>query len=83
MPSYKRKGKHFMTKLEILNDIINNHSAQKITVSVAGKNRKVLIDSFTARIVLTVYSALNEAGKAKLMSWNWLSIVNFCHSKVA
>ncbi len=72
-----------MTKLEILNDIINNHNAQKITVSMAGKNRKVLIDAFTAGIVLTVYNALSEEGKAKLMSWDWLSIANFCHSKVA
>lgn len=61
------------TKLEIIQEILSEHQAQKVKCG----GRKVLIDAFTASAIMAVYNAISEQNKIKFMNLSWTKISQF------
>jgi hypothetical protein len=64
-----------MNKLQILEQIVNDHQHMKLTTKVNGKNKKIIIDAFTASAILNVFRALNETNKEKFIILDWHKMV--------
>ncbi len=69
-----------MNNLEILQSIVDNGQAQKVTVKIGEKSRKLLIDVFSASKALNTLKAVNEKNKVKLLSMPLLRMINICMS---
>lgn len=57
-----------MNKLQILEKIISEKGFIKIEVNVSGKNKKMIIDVFTASAILKFSGALSEINRNKFLS---------------
>ena len=65
-----------LSRLEALRQIVAESQAMKITMDIGGKQKKVYVDMLTARMLLTVYDALNEENKAKFIALPWPRMVS-------
>ena len=65
-----------MNKLSIIRRIVENSQAEKVVVSVNGKNRKILLDGLTANAILSLYNALSNTSKEKLMDLDWPRLIS-------
>ena len=72
-----------MDKLAILEQIVQERQAMKVTVNDNGKNRKVLIDTFSANIALKTIRAVNEANRKKLLAMPITKMIGVCVSVAA
>lgn len=59
------------TRIELLRGIVAGHQAQRIRID----GRKVLVDSYTASMLVAIYDALNEANRAKFIALSWPRMV--------
>lgn len=59
-----------LSKMEILRKIVAEKQAMKVTETINGKNRKILVDGFSASAIVQVYDALNDENKIKFSNLN-------------
>ena len=67
------------TRIDILRDIVAKHQAAKVNwIDFDGKSRRILVDAFTASIVLQIHDALSQPNQAKLLAFPWPRMVDTC-----
>ena len=68
-----------MNKIEIIRRIVANSQAEKITITTSeGKNKKILLDGFTAHMLNTVYEGIkhNPILVEKFEKAHWIHLIN-------
>lgn len=68
------------TKIEICQRIVKNKQFEKITVqNKHGKNKKVILDMFTASKIVNIYNQVKPDNKRKMESQKWQTLLTIAH----
>lgn len=70
------------SKFDMLNEIVTNQQMMKVTEKINNKNRKIILDLFTASFLLSLFKQVPDETRQKLESLSWLRLANFAHSKL-
>lgn len=65
------------TKLDIINEIINEGQYKKISFLVNGKRKTTILDGTTAHMLKAVFNAVPPEKQAILNKAHWLKLVDF------
>jgi hypothetical protein len=68
-----------MNKIEICKKIVKEFQYETVTEN----GRELIIDVQTANVISTVYDALNDTNKAKLLTLDWLKLQTVCFKLVS
>lgn len=72
-----------MDKISILETIVAEKQAKKVSWNDGAKNRKLLIDLTSASVALKVINAVNDRNREKLLNMQWPHMLNTIWSVTA